>query len=218
MRFFEFVPFWDTKPAFGRCRILLGGLLADTGPTGSIHGICLLCTSRKRWSSLGLFSEFAGITFPTYEKVAKKFKGFLAINSDSLVSADFHPPEDSSWSTLGFKQFITQEKVEVKPMRGNSAVDRGVLQVWVLAMNYSLKVYGAMMRQLQSSKSLRRDSSVTKTVNRGQLIQHISRNGTEQPLCNHMYKSDGYSTALNLVPVQIENLEFTPHSHRLPRS
>lgn len=83
-------------------------------------------------------------------------------------------------------------------MRGNVAVNRGVLQVWVSAMNYSLKVHEAMMRQLQSSKSLRHDSSVTKTVNSGQLTQHISRNGTEQPLCTRMYQSDGCSTALNL--------------------
>lgn len=83
-------------------------------------------------------------------------------------------------------------------MRGNSAVNRGVLQVWVLAMNCSFKVHEAMMRQVQSSKSLRHDSSVTKTVNSGQLIQHISRNATEQPLCNRMYQSDGCSTALNL--------------------
>lgn len=103
-------------------------------------------------------------------------------------------------------------------MRGNYAVNRGVLQVWVLAMNYSLKVHEAMMRQLQSSKSLRHDSSVTETVNGGQLIQHVSRNGTEQPLCNCTYQSDGCSPALNLVPVQIENLEFAPHLHGLRRS
>ena len=95
-------------------------------------------------------------------------------------------------------------------MRGNSTVDKGVLQVWVLAMNYPLKVYEAMMRQPESSKSLRHDSSVPKTGNRGQRIPHISRNGTAQPLCNRTYRSDGCSNALNLAPVQIENLEFAP--------
>lgn len=51
---------------------------------------------------MGLFSEFAGIIFPAHEKVAKKLEGFLAINSDSLVSADFQPPGDSSGPNLGF--------------------------------------------------------------------------------------------------------------------
>lgn len=123
-RFLEFAPFWNTKQEYGRCWISLRGLLADTGPQVPHTAFCPLCTSHEGWPSLGLFSEVTRIPFPTHGKVAQQLGEFLAINSDSLASADFHLPGDYSGPSLDFCQSLTQVKVEVKDMRENSAVDR----------------------------------------------------------------------------------------------
>lgn len=103
---------------------------------------------------------------------------FLAINSDSLVSADLHLPGNYSGPTrrLGFNISHTTESWSKR----YKEFCCWQVSVSSAGLHNELMVYEAMMRELERSTSLTHDSSVPKTINHGSAHQTHLWKGTEQ--------------------------------------
>lgn len=81
---------------------LAGRSLSRHEATGSIHNILSSLHLQGGLAFLKVILRVVGVTFHSHGKVAQELGGFLATNSESLVSADFHPPQGKVWVSSKF--------------------------------------------------------------------------------------------------------------------